>query len=365
MKKKYKLKKKNVILFLFIIVVVYCIFFGDVTINVMNLMINDYNFDDSMAIYEAGVHDKVLAKDYNKNIAKIVSDKNYNDRNFDLYYEIDFFEDVDFVKNANKFLSLGYSTKDINVINKRNDVVLNKYLLDNYVPHIDRWLKYGFFKSEYIERYLQYFDGDYKKTIVNVNIGLDKPFYEDVNVIDNYSVNVLANKYNKLSDKFVPNNLTLLDKCSSGSHYLSIDAKIAYDKLCEASLKDGLSISVNSSYRSYNDQVDIYDYYLKLYGDSYVQKYVATPGYSEHQTGLALDVKSNYSSIFEKSEEYKWMLSNSYKYGFILRYPNEKSDITGYSSEAWHFRYVGEDIARYVYENNVTYDEYYAMFLDK
>lgn len=365
MKKKYKLKKKNFLILIIFLIVLYCVFFGNVTLAVMNLMLNDYSFNESMAIYNAGVHEKVLLKKYNKNIATIVSDKNYNDKNFDLYYEVDYLNNNNFVKNVNEFLSLGYSTKDINVINEKNDSVLNNYLLKNYVSHIDRWLKYSFFKSEYIERYLSYFDGDYKKTIVNVNIGLDKPFYEDVNVVEKYSVDVLANKYNKLSDTFVPDNLVQLDKCSSSGHYLSKDAKMAYDKMCDASLAAGLRISSNSSYRSYDDQVSIYNHYLSLYGQSYVDKYVATPGFSEHQTGLSLDVKSLDSSIFENSKEYEWMVKNSYKYGFILRYPSGKSDITGYNSEAWHFRYVGEEIARYIYENDITFDEYYVMFLDK
>ena len=59
------------------------------------------------------------------------------------------------------------------------------------------------------------------------------------------------------------------------------------------------------------------------------------------------------------------MIDNSYKYGFILRYPENKKDITGYNSEAWHFRYVGVEAATYIKENNITYDEYYVMFLDK
>ena len=121
----------------------------------------------------------------------------------------------------------------------------------------------------------------------------------------------------------------------------------------------------NSAYRSYSDQEDTYNYYLEKYGQNYVNNFVAVPGYSEHQTGLALDVAAKDSEIFEESSEYTWMLENSYKYGFILRYPYEKQEITGYKFEAWHFRYVGEEIAKYVKENNITYEEYYIMFLDK
>ena len=74
---------------------------------------------------------------------------------------------------------------------------------------------------------------------------------------------------------------------------------------------------------------------------------------------------SKNSNIFADSEEYTWMLENSYKYGFIMRYPKDKERITGYKYESWHYRYVGKEIAEYIFENDLTYDEYYARFLDK
>ena len=175
-------------------------------------------------------------------------------------------------------------------------------------------------------------------------------------------INIIVNKYNKLDSTFTPTKLVELDKCSNGGEYLVEEAKLAYDKLCSASLKEGLKLGVTSAYRSFESQQDVYATYLKNNGQEYVNQYVATPGYSEHQTGLALDIKSTVSSPFKKTKEYNWMLKNAYKYGFILRYPEDKENITGYSSEAWHFRYVGEEIAKYIYENNITYDEYYAMF---
>lgn len=364
MKKKYRLKKKNIFMILLVIIVAFVLVFGKQFVNVFRLMLVDYNFSEANSIYKSGIYEKVIEKGYSNTIANIADEENFVENNFELYYEIDYYDYDGFLDNVNKWLELGYSSKEINLINKEDDDSLKKYLFDNYVPNINRWIDYDFFKADNFERYLNYFDGDYKQTIVNVNIGLDQPFYENANVIREYSVDVLANKYNKLDSSFLPNNLTALDKCSTTGHYLSIDAKIAYDNLCEASIAAGMELSVNSSYRSYQDQEKVYNSYLELYGQSYVDKYVATPGYSEHQTGLALDVKSLNSSIFKNSEEYIWMLNNSYKYGFILRYPENKKDITGYNSEAWHFRYVGVNVAKYIYENNITYDEYYVMFLD-
>ena len=364
-KRRYKIKKKNVYIFLIVLVGLFFMLFGKCIFSVTKLMFKDYSLSDSFTIYNSGYWKKVLEKEYNSDIVKIIDKDDFLEKNFDLYYEIDYIDEDYFLSFVNSLISMGYSTDDINVINKKNDVVLNEYLKNNYVSHIDRWIKYDFFKSEYIERYLKFFDGDYKQTIVNVNIGLDKEFYKDANVITEYSVNVLANKYNKLDSSYVPANLTPLNNCSGGGHYLAIEAKEAYDKMCIDANNNGFDISVNSSYRSYESQEEIYQYYLKIYGQSYVDNYVAVPGFSEHQTGLALDIKSNKVSIFKNSNEYKWMLENSYKYGFILRYPEGKSDITGYTNEAWHYRYVGVEAAKYIYENNITYDEYYVMFLDK
>ena len=363
-KKKIKLKKKNFYIFLSIILIVLVVIFYNPAVNIFSLMRKGYTFSESSNLYYNDLTKKALEQDYSNTIAKISGSKEFVNDNFNIYCELEYYDNNDFLSNVNSLIDKGYNSSDINNINAKNNKDLTNYLIDNYVENISRWIEYDVFKAENIERYVKNFDGDYKNTIVQINIGLDKPYYEDANIIKEFSSTVLANKYNKLDSSFVPDNITRLDKCSEGEAYLSKEAKEAYDKLCMASIDAGLSLSVNSAYRSYEDQQEIYDTYYSLYGQSYVDKYVAIPGYSEHQTGLALDVKSKNSNLFINSKEYSWMLDNAYKYGFVLRYPKDKEDITGYNFEAWHFRYVGIDIAKYMYENNITYDEYYVMFLD-
>ena len=93
----------------------------------------------------------------------------------------------------------------------------------------------------------------------------------------------------------------------------------------------------------------------------------ARAGHSEHQTGLSLDIFSKTdttTSNFKNSLAYTWLTNNAYKYGFIERYPENKEDITGFSAEAWHWRYVGVDAATYIHENDITFDEYYAYYLE-
>ena len=125
----------------------------------------------------------------------------------------------------------------------------------------------------------------------------------------------------------------------------------------------GLNIYANSAYRSYSDQEDTYNRYLKLYGENYVYNNVSMPGFSEHQTGLCVDIKAGSSNVFKGTEESKWLKSNAYKHGFILRFESSKQEITGYKSEEWHYRYVGLEVASYIKENKISFEEYYVRFL--
>ena len=128
--------------------------------------------------------------------------------------------------------------------------------------------------------------------------------------------------------------------------------------------EEGYNLIINSAYRSYQEQEEIVNTYKDLYGDNYVKKYVLLPGYSEHQTGLGFDVGSTDTKVFIQSDEYKWMTDNCYKYGFIHRFENKHETITGIKSEAWHYRYVGKKAAKYIYENNMSLEEYYAKVID-
>ena len=326
----------------------------------IQLMFKGYKFKDTFKINELKLTDEVLKRDFNKTFDAIIKTDNFNKDYFDEYYKIDYLEDDKFIDNITKLLN-NYKSDKINIILKKDQKTID-YVIDNDIKDFDKYLEYNFYKDEYLDRYIKYFNGDYKDTIVKVNIGLDKEYYVDTVKVDKYNTSIIVNKHNELTDSFKPKEITLLDHCSSGENYLAKEAKLAYDELCEASKKDGMQLGVNSSYRSHENQKSLYDSYLKLYGQNYVNKYVSVPGCSEHETGLALDVKSLKSDVFANSKEYTWMLENAYKYGFILRYPKDKEKITGYSYEAWHYRYVGKEIANYIKENNITFEEYKAMF---
>jgi len=206
--------------------------------------------------------------------------------------------------------------------------------------------------------------------VTYVNIGLDTPFYTNTKVIQNpEDILVLCNKYNSLPDNYVPSDLVEVTSANSAASGLKLrkEAAEAFDKLCAGAKKDGYTILGASGYRSYSTQKTLYNNYAASDGIANADTYSARAGFSEHQTGLAIDVKNAtvaYDS-FGTTPEYQWAKENVQKYGFIIRYLPSTIGITGYKSEEWHFRYVGVDTAAAVYDLGITYDEYCARYLMK
>ena len=127
--------------------------------------------------------------------------------------------------------------------------------------------------------------------------------------------------------------------------------------------------SISSAWRSGQYQQDLWDEYKDLYGEEYVKKYVAEPGKSEHHTGLALDLGITYedgsAGTFSESDNAGWMAEHCGEYGFVRRYAEDKTEITGISNEAWHFRYVGQPHASYMLANNLCLEEYLELLAEK
>ena len=246
-------------------------------------------------------------------------------------------------------------------IRKTNNKIIN------YNPFKD----YPFYKEALLKRYYEYQkinNTNDKDTIIRVNMSLDKPFYTDTKKITNPdSYTVLVNKYRYLDKDYIPKDLIETHKYSKGGIKLR---KIVYDQFVEMAndaKKEDLNIRIISAYRPYEYQENLYNNYLKKDSKENVDTYSARSGYSEHQTGLSIDIDNIYTDYnkFHITLEYKWMMDNAYKYGFILRYPENKENITGFKYESWHYRYVGTNIATYIHNHNITFDEYYYEFLDK
>ncbi len=157
----------------------------------------------------------------------------------------------------------------------------------------------------------------------------------------------------------------ILSFCTPKLNYLH-----ALQKLLNDGNKQGFQLSNASGFRSYQSQEQLFDQYVQRDGEKAANKYSAKPGHSEHQTGLTYDIVSentdnNFKTSFGKTEEGQWLKDNAYKYGFIIRYPKNKTHITGYQYEPWHIRYVGKDTAKKLYKSNETLEEYLDLYPKK
>lgn len=130
------------------------------------------------------------------------------------------------------------------------------------------------------------------------------------------------------------------------------------EELVHAAKQEGIILLGNSGYRSYKSQKDVYTSRVKSDGKKLADAYVAKPGFSEHQTGLCIDLTNKSSNFVKGTKEADWLAENCYRFGFIIRYPYGKQNITGIEYEPWHIRYVGKEAAKYIYDNRITLEEY-------
>lgn len=179
---------------------------------------------------------------------------------------------------------------------------------------------------------------------------------------------VVSNKERNLPENYKPKDLVIPNvpfpfEENVEKKYMRKEAAEALEQLFRDAKKADLQLYAMSGFRSYERQKDVFAQNVKKLGEETARRVSATPGQSEHQTGLAMDVTSpeidfKLTTEFEKTREGKWVLENSHKYGFIIRYPKGKEAITGYDYEPWHLRYVGKEHAAYMKEHNLTLEEY-------
>ncbi|MDD6871286.1 MAG: M15 family metallopeptidase [Clostridiales bacterium] len=188
-------------------------------------------------------------------------------------------------------------------------------------------------------------------------------------VIESYAI--LVNKTSALPSDYEPSDLTRPDvKYAPGvaesRKQMRPAAARALEELFKAAADDGIELLAISGYRSYWTQNDLYNRRLKETSLEYVSVYVAKPGQSEHQTGLAMDLGcTGYTDLTERFAEtpaYAWLSEHAHEYGFIIRYPKDGTAETGYAYEPWHIRYLG-DLAEDVYESGLTLEAWYARRL--
>ena len=225
-----------------------------------------------------------------------------------------------------------------------------------------------YFIVDNFNRYLAYHKNDTTGApldviVAMVNVGYDRDRESTAAPCDTSKGQLmLVNGRHYLDESYKPDSLTTIsmDYCyeNQQAQPVVVDAFMALQQACKE--QTDAQLMVNSAYRSYQQQIGTYKHNPK--------GYAARAGSSEHQTGFAIDVTSRQHPMrwpFDKSEEGVWMREHCHEYGFILRYPERQSRIFGFAYEPWHLRYVGKDVAKRIHDEDITFDEYYAFYIER
>ena len=291
-------------------------------------------------------HQQLFSAAYDGDILSFVKDPQFREENLEKYISFDGLLERDLLM---RLINEG-------ILNKENaGKLFTLYQKDRFTE-----------KNEAL--YLKYLDqyDDLDEMMEIVNSLRYKELYTDIQPVDMSKGDlILVNKYYSLAEDYYPDDLVDVDP-SLGKGQLRKKTYDAFLELHDAASAQGYNLRVVSSFRSYDYQDGLYNKYLKSDPREIVDTYSARPGHSEHQTGMAIDVSVPGVSLddFGKTDAAKWLNENCSHYGFIIRYPSDKIDITGYIEEPWHIRYLGIETAEDVVRHSMTYDEYYACFIE-
>lgn len=272
-----------------------------------------------------------------------------------------------------KLTELGYSETEISGIVSLEREYIDIILGREYNKFLPEIFKEKYFILENLDKYLSYKaelnnkDTPLSQIVAYVNTRANEEFYSNPKPTDlSKGYLMIVNKFNYLEEGYEPEDLTKM-----GLQY-AFSGKTLREEVYESfkgMVKDAkaldLTIVANSAFRDYDYQNKLYNDYKDSRGKKYADSYAARAGYSEHQTGLAIDVSTLNSTLdnFDETEEFLWLKDHAHEYGFILRYPEDKEEITGYNYEPWHYRYVGVEVATEIKNLGITFDEYYAYYL--
>ena len=274
--------------------------------------------------------------------------------------------------NEYKLKKIGYNKEEISIILNETKENIDYIIENEYDEQIDDIINEKYYLNKNLEKYIEYKKNNENKNLSDViaiiNTNADKEEYNEPRKADIEKKELmLVNKYNYLEENYTPENVKPISPMYAYDENNAPEEVMEhYKEMFYAAKNDGMDLIISSSYRSYKEQKETYDFYEQIKGDD-VKNYASLPGFSEHQTGLAFDILTTgvMTDDFDKTDEFKWLMDNSYKYGFILRYPKDKEYITKFDYESWHFRYVGIDAAKVIHDENITFEEYYAYYIEK
>ena len=271
--------------------------------------------------------------------------------------------------NECKIYKLGYTIDEARTL----VATLSEAQEDTLIAHQEHdtiaipMLGMRYFIADNFSRYLAFHKKDSTSApldviVALVNVGYDRDRESSAVPCDTSKGQLmLVNGRHYLDENYKPENLATfsMDYCYENQRAQSVvvDAFMVMQQACKE--QTDAQLMVNSAYRSYQDQIGTYKRNPK--------GYAARAGSSEHQTGYAIDVTSRQHPMrwpFDTSVEGVWMREHCHDYGFILRYPKKQSQIFGFAYEPWHLRYVGKDVAKRIHDEDITFDEYYAYYIE-
>lgn len=269
---------------------------------------------------------------------------------------------------------VGYTDNEIKVITKSlNKGQIEKIISSKYKKNLTKFLKEKYFIYDNLERYLDYASSnpstEVTKVVSIVNSKADTEWYSNIEETDTSKGELmLVNKFYGLKENYEPEDLITV----SGTYAYAGKkvSKLMYDYLTDmldSAKSSGYTMLVSQGYRSYADQEEAYKGIQNASGASVADRQAARPGHSEYQTGLSIElgVYDTKEDNVEESEIQSWLINNCHRFGFIIRYPEGTSEITGFSTNNWRLRFVGVDAATKIHNEGITFDEYYEYYVNK
>lgn len=362
-KRKKKIKKtfKLFFSFIFIVGLLSCSYF----------IYNKYFKEKEITseVNKLMLENDISTEKYSKTLEYVLINNLYDEAYLDEYSDIEYNDNKNFANILTTFLPLGYSGKEINYIFKLSNKNIEKLSKSEYID-ITNYYNITNFNVDNIDRYNQYYESNnysYQDVVTYVNINLDlKAYSVTKEVEDPNNLLVLVNKYNFLPNNYKPEDLTYVPGAYGNNVPMREVIKEPFIELQKAAEEEiGIILKPTTAFRDQSFQNTLYNNYVAKDGVEAADTYSARPGFSEHQTGLAIDLKNTLisSSTRLNDSDFEWLSNNAHRFGFIIRYPKEKVDITGYQFENWHIRYVGLNIAKTIYENNLTLEEYIDLYI--
>ena len=273
-----------------------------------------------------------------------------------------------------KLSLVGYKEDEVKTIkDKLNNAEIDNLMELKYDKNIVKFMNEKYFIYKNLSKYLEYKKDNKLEsytnivTIINTEANID--WFDNTKETDiSKKELMLVNRLYGLSKDYEPDDIIDVP-----SQYAYTGVKISNSimdnivALIDAASDEGYTFVLADGYRSYSEQESIFERYKNAYGYSEADRIAARAGHSEYQTGISFTIVPLYKEYDKPKEslEYKWLSDNAYRYGFIFRFPEDKTDITGFEASTWRLRYVGSEAANIIKSENICFEEYYAYFVDR